>query len=780
MTRQVAVFFFAALGLLCETLLFHATKYVVDYMAAMVVISCAVAGVGLGAFLASCWSASQRDTFGLCCGGTTVCLYLAAWTLLRCPTLVLLAPAMASVFICPSYYIARSFSQGPPRTVYLFDMLGAGAAVAVTVLAYQWLSSEEIFLIVVTVIPLAGAVAAVCTAYRLRWRVALCGALLAGSAVGGTLLLEQVRSNTLNIAKLVNPDASAIPLQSILRRRSRLVIERTYDSLIGRIDVVPATDRIFVTYDGFFNDNFKSVRAFDYAQYAGRYDVRWPNLDRRVVYGLVPTPSAFVIGPATTGILKTLREITPLDKIDAVEINPGVLRMMQQDYVEASGGAYCDLHAELGNALSVLRRSDKKYDVITLINAHSSRWIGSLGPPDYLHTRESYDLYFDHLTDDGYLLFEERPDTYRGELGVKRMIMTLWDCLARRGVRNPAEHFFVWEFMSQRYTNQGLTGIAPGSDMYYVGMVVSLKPFVGQRRADLLEWSELEYVIRWDDTGPVYRPYTRLQEPAYLQGQWHGERFGPFFDLLAAGNAAAFDPDFDASIMTNDRPFASYASMSIPEMTQLLAVVCGVCIALGALFTAGALRGAGRRGGVCLLLVYNIAIGCGYFLVEIMLIQAYQEVFLSPTTSLVLVLAVLLVGSAIGGLLSHRVRLSWVTAALAPMLAVSPCIPAWTLSLEPRVACGAAVAVVFLVGMHLGVYFPSGLLLAERWSLRDKVPHLFAVNAVAGSLATVVSLGLAIRVGYTWTLGCAFGLYVVAAVAHHVAARLAARSVAAV
>ena len=53
MARQLAVFFFAGLVLVCETLLFHVTKYVLDYIPAMAVISCAVAGIGLGAFLAS-------------------------------------------------------------------------------------------------------------------------------------------------------------------------------------------------------------------------------------------------------------------------------------------------------------------------------------------------------------------------------------------------------------------------------------------------------------------------------------------------------------------------------------------------------------------------------------------------------------------------------------------------------------------------------------------------------------------------------------------------------
>jgi hypothetical protein len=774
MVRQLAVFFFAATVLLCETLLFHATKYVLDYIVAMAVISCAVAGIGLGAFLASRWSWSERNVFGWCCGGTAASLYLAAWVLLRYPNLFLLLPAIASVFVCPSYFIARAFAQGSARGVYLFDMLGAGTAVLLTVWAYQWLTTEAIFLVTVTILPLAGALAtAAGGTYRPRWRAATCIALLACAGFGGALLYQQVTRNSLNIVRLVNPEAPNIPKQSVLRRPSRLRIERTYDSLIGRVETMPVRGRIFVTYDGFFNDNFTDYKAYDYAQYAGPHDVRWPTLDRRVAYGLVPAPRAFVIGSATTGIIKTLREITPVEKIDAVEINPGVLQIMLHDYFEVSGEAYRDLRVVPGNALSVLRRTDKKYDLITLINAHSSRWIGALGPPDYLHTRESYDMYFDHLSEDGYLLFEERPDTYRGELGVKRMILTLWDCLKRRGVQDPAEHFFIWEYMSNRYFQQGGTGIATGSDMYYVGMVVSLKPLVGQRREDLLEWCNLEFFVRWDDHQPVFVPYQRLQEPAYLKSKWHGERFGPFFDMIAARDFSGLGRDFDASIITDDRPFPSCPTTSIPEVLRLMVVASGICVLLGGSFTVGAMRGVARRRGMGLLLFYNIAIGFAYFFIEIMLIQAYQGVFLSPSASLVLVLGVLLIGSAIGGLLSNCARLWWATATLIPVLAACLWIPAWTVQfgLDSRGAGAAAAAMIFLVGMNMGVYFPAGLLLAQRWSLRERIPYLFALNAMSGSLATVVSLYLAIRMGYTWTLIIAFTLYAAATIAYHAAAR---------
>ena len=699
-------------------------------------------------------------------------LYVAAWVLLRWPNLFLLLPAVASVFVCPSFFIARAFAEGSARGVYLFDMLGAGAAVVLTVLAYQWLVSEEIFLGSVTLIPLVGGAATAAYAtWRARRRWITCLALLALAGTGGLLWSWQVTRHALLIPRLVNPDAPNIPSQNFLRRASRWRVEHTYDSLIGRLDTIPAADRVFVTYDGFFNDNFSNNVIRDYAQYTKPHDIRLPSADRRVVYGLVPEPSVFVIGPATSGILTTLREITPVENIEAVEVNSGVLQIMLRDYYDASGQAYRGVHTVLGNALSVLRRSDKKYDIITLINAHSSRWIGALGPPDYLHTRESYDMYFDHLTEDGYLLFEERPDTYRGELGLKRMIITLYDCLRRRGITDPAQHFFIWEFMSHRYHDQGKTGIATGSDMYYVGMIVSLKPLTGQRLADLLEWYNLEWRIRWDDEQPVYFPFRRLLEPAYLKGTWHGERFGPFFDMLAADDFRGLGESFDASIITNDRPFPSCPTTSEPEVLRALVVISGICVALGGLFAIGAMRGIRRRTHMALLVFYNVAIGLAYFFVEIMLIQAYQGVFLSPSASLVLVLGVLLIGSAIGGLLADRVPLWSATIALVPVLAVCLRVPAWTvqLGLDYGQSGVAAAAMVFVVGMNMGVYFPTGLLRARQWSLSERIPHLFAINAMAGSLATVVSLYLAIRVGYTWTLIGAFVLYVAATVACHAA-----------
>ena len=255
-----AVFFFAALVLLAETLLFHATKYLLDYTLAMTVISCTVAGLGLGAFLAGDLRGRDRDWFPWCCAGTTASLYLTAFVLLRHSHLLLLLPSMASVFVFPGFFIAVAFARRSSRGVYLSDMLGAGAAVALTVLGYRYYGTESMFLGILTVVPLAGALWLATGASRPRWACATGGlGLLLIGGVGAALLHQQVTTNRLNIVRLVNPDSSNIPAQSLLRRPSRLRVEKTYDSLEGRLDTVPAKDRVFVTYDGFFNDNFISA-----------------------------------------------------------------------------------------------------------------------------------------------------------------------------------------------------------------------------------------------------------------------------------------------------------------------------------------------------------------------------------------------------------------------------------------------------------------------------------------------------------------------------------------
>lgn len=64
MARNPGVFFLAGVILFSQSLFLHAAKYVLDYALAMTVVGSAVAGIGVGAFLAGRLVRFENRLFG--------------------------------------------------------------------------------------------------------------------------------------------------------------------------------------------------------------------------------------------------------------------------------------------------------------------------------------------------------------------------------------------------------------------------------------------------------------------------------------------------------------------------------------------------------------------------------------------------------------------------------------------------------------------------------------------------------------------------------------------
>ena len=169
---------------------------------------------------------------------------------------------------------------------------------------------------------------------------------------------------------------------------------------------------------------------------------------------------------------------------------------------------------------------------------------------------------------------------------------------------------------------------------------------------------------------------------------------------------------------------------------------------------------------------YFLAIGLGFILMELMLIQRLTVALGDPVVSFKVVLGALLVWSAAGGLASERVapRHTWlaVSVAAAVVLAYTAAgglaVP-WLLGLTrvPRVA--AIVLLLAPLGAALGVAFPLGLrLLAPQPATRALA---WAANGCASVVGAVASTLLAVAQGIT-----ALGL--VACAAYACAALIAA------
>ncbi len=188
---------------------------------------------------------------------------------------------------------------------------------------------------------------------------------------------------------------------------------------------------------------------------------------------------------------------------------------------------------------------------------------------------------------------------------------------------------------------------------------------------------------------------------------------------------------------------------------------------------AAARRPAAAASSTGAVVAYNLAVGLGFILLELMLIQRLTVALGDPVVSFKVVLGALLVWSAAGGLLSERVAppRAWLATAvaagvvLAYAVAGAALLPA-LLGL-PRVARVAAiVAALAPLGAALGMAFPLGLrLLAPAPAARALA---WAANGCASVVGAVASTLLAVAQGIT-----ALGL--IAAASYAIAALVSAR-----
>ena len=157
--------------------------------------------------------------------------------------------------------------------------------------------------------------------------------------------------------------------------------------------------------------------------------------------------------------------------------------------------------------------------------------------------------------------------------------------------------------------------------------------------------------------------------------------------------------------------------------------------------------------------------------VELAVIQRYIVFLGHPTYALSVVLFSLLLSTAVGSLAVSRWP-EWGRLAFPPLLvaltltafAVPPMLRAcYGWALGPRLAVAAML--ILPLGACMGAAFPSGVRALHASGNERLVPWMWAVNGLAGTLASVMGMFLAMQLGYTALLIAATIGYAVAWVA---------------
>ncbi|HWL45465.1 MAG TPA: hypothetical protein VNQ73_21170 [Ilumatobacter sp.] len=485
--------------------------------------------------------------------------------------------------------------------------------------------------------------------------------------------------------------------------------------------------------------------------------------------------------------------------IDAVELNPVTHRLVTEQFAEYSGNFAHRPEVDYvqGDGRTFLARSDHEYDLIWFVapDSYAASNAATSGAfvlsESYLYTAEMLAESWSHLSPDGMVVaqfgdfdFDTRPTR------TARYLVTAREAIPE--FREPgvfAEHAMLMVESDDSPDNVLTFGKAST-------IVLSRPPLDAAASARLAE-----YIPQVSGARAVHLP----------GGGGTGEGLTA---ALIAGDQPTVDRivdeyGFDIGAITDDRPFFWHftpysdvltnfsrgyedSEIAIGERLLLMLFTVAVVTAAVLLFLPFVVsRWVARRAvgepvvsprvlGRWRLLVYFAALGLGFMIVEISMIQRFALLLGYPTLSLSVSLFTLLIATAVGARFSDSVtrgRASRLAAVVVAMwvvtlayLVVADSITDAALAWAGWARIVLVVALLLPVGVLLGMFLPTGIDAARAAagvSGADEgrlVAWCWAVNgffSVIGSTATTM---LSMTFGFNRTVVVGLVLYVAAAV----------------
>lgn len=489
-----------------------------------------------------------------------------------------------------------------------------------------------------------------------------------------------------------------------------------------------------------------------------------------LAYRLVERPGGFkalVIGPGGgRDLLSAL--VFGARHVDGVEINPIIVNdVMRGKFRRYSGDVYDDprvsIHIEDGR--SFVRRSTEKFDVIqaSLVDTWAATAAGAYTMTENsLYTAEAFGEYLDHLTPGGVLTVTR----WLGD-GLRLVSLAQAAC-ARRGLDCASR-------------------IAVVRDKNVVTFMLKRSAFTAGEATRLAGVaSDLGFTLLY---APDVPPTGTTQDPPQVRQA--GISSADYRALIIAPDRAQFLARYplDLSATTDDRPFYFHTTrlrdqfraalgqqMLFGNGLSALLTLFGLSAALVLLFVIGPLVVSAERPGAGwgAWLGYFGALGAGFMLFEVAILQRFVLLLGHPVYSLTVTLFSLLLGTGLGSLIGRRIRPERVKAvtlrallgvaavgSLASLLlarVVDVAIP-WPLA--ERIAF--AVALVTPLGVLLGICLPGGMRLLHA-ARAQIVPWAWGINGALSVVGATLATFMAMNWGFSITLAGGSLAYVSAAI----------------
>ena len=486
---------------------------------------------------------------------------------------------------------------------------------------------------------------------------------------------------------------------------------------------------------------------------------------------LRPRGDFAIIGPGGgVDVLRALANGSP--NVTGIEINPIIANtVMRGEYADYSYHLYerPDVHIHVTDGRSFVRNSQSQYDVIqmTLVDTWASTAAGAFAlSENSLYTADAFREYFEHLKPDGMIAITRWE--FHQPREALRVVSVAMEALHQLGVANPARNFIV---VSEGELDE---------DGIPVVVLAKKSPFSADEEAAVVAHLE-----QHENLEPIYLP--------------SAPGVNPFSALIARNDPWAFAKEYAYNVapVTDNAPFFFFtlkikqafgdaglregidwkvnlgvAVLGMVFLISLAAVL--VFLILPMIFGTGGHASSGRG---WIQLLYFVAVGLGFILVEIAFIQRFVLFLGHPTYALTVVIFLLLLSSGAGSLLSRRwlpeparvwLPLLLLVGAICMYVLFLPGLLNALVGLRFELKVLISGLILIPLGLAMGMPFPTGLrALSNADSLAGEatgnaVEWAWAMNAASSVLGSVLAMVIAIYWGLNFTLACGAVAYLVA------------------
>lgn len=421
-----------------------------------------------------------------------------------------------------------------------------------------------------------------------------------------------------------------------------------------------------------------------------------------------------------------------------------------------------NVHVNFDEGRFFIRSSPRKYDVMIFDNAISQVAVSSGSftlAESYLYTVEAMLDYLTHLKKDGVIYFSSPYiDGRRFVTVIREAFHQLgWDREFPKSIivtddpTTPYAYSRSYEKVKILVKNGAFTRAETAAVRQYIFSMKHRLLYSPYTYLNTL----IERLIRTDDIEREYILSDTEIRPS--TDDW------PFFSQ----RVKAYSEDFSRGVQ-QVREFYVQPFIMLKQITSQVVLYCLLFLLLPLLFLN--IKGLRKLPNKVGTLLYFSALGMGFMLMEVVMMQKYTLLLGHPVFVFAVVLASLLISSGIGSMVAKYIESPYRAIRLGLLGIIGSTIAAALivgffgtaiigLSLVWRLII--IILLVAAAGLFMGFMMPSGIRVVRE--VENAIPWLWSINGIFSVLASFIAIYVSVLYGYNIVFALSIAVYTIGA-----------------